>query len=131
MAELRFFVEFVVSMAVLVVPFVLVVRRVSAEDGVDFGDLVRPSGLPLLGPGPAEEDPAPRWRPERIRPWSLESRTGAVPLSVDPIAEPGGFVGRGEKIRPEEPTAANLATTPRCSSRCSSGLSEHRGGVQA
>ncbi len=98
MAELRFFVEFLASMAVVVVPFVLVVRRVSAQDGVDVGDLVRPPGRPLLGSGPAEEDPAPRWRPERIRPWSLESRTGTVPPSVDPIAEPGWFVGRGEKI---------------------------------
>ena len=98
MAELRFFVEFLASMAVVVVPFVLVVRRVSAQDGVDVGDLVRPPGRPLLGSGPAEEDPAPRWRPERIRPWSLESRTGTVPPSVDPIAERGWFVGRGEKI---------------------------------
>ena len=98
MAELRSIVEFAASIAVVVVPFVLIVRRVSGQDGVDFGDLVRPPGLPLLGPGPAEEDPAPRWRPERIRPWSLESRTGTVPPSVDPIAEPGWFVGRGEKI---------------------------------
>ena len=98
MAELRFLVEFAASIAVVVVPFVLIVRQVSAQDGVDFGDLVRPPGGPLLGPGPAEEDPAPRWRPERIRPWSLESRTGTVPPSVDPIAEPGWFVCRGEKI---------------------------------
>jgi len=97
-AELRFLVEFLASMAVVIVPFVLIVRRVSAQDRVDVGELVRPPGQPRLGPGPAEEDPAPRWRPERIRPWSLESRTGTVPPSVDPIAEPGWFVGRGEKI---------------------------------
>ena len=98
MAELRSIVEFAASIAVVVVPFVLIVRRVSGQDGVDLGDLVRPPGRPVLGPGPAEEDPAPRWRPERIRPWSLESRTGTVPPSVDPIAEPGWFVGRGERI---------------------------------
>jgi hypothetical protein len=97
-AELRSFVEFAASIAVVVVPFVLIVRLVSAQDGVDFGDLVRPPGRPLLGPGPAEEDPAPRWRPERIRPWSLESRTGTVPPSVDPIAEPDRFIGRCENI---------------------------------
>jgi hypothetical protein len=97
-AELRSIVEFAASIAVVVVPFVLIVRRVSGQDGVDLGDLVRPPGRPVLGPGPAEEDPAPRWRPERIRPWSLESRTGTVPPSVDPIAEPGWFVGRGERI---------------------------------
>jgi len=96
-AELRSIVEFAASIAVVVVPFVLIVRRVSGQDGVDLGDLVRPPGRPVLGPGPAEEDPAPRWRPERIRPWSLESRTGTVPPSVDPIAEPGWFVGRGER----------------------------------
>ena len=98
MAELRFLVEFAACMAIVVVPFVLIVRRVSAQDDVDFGDLVRPPGAPLLGPGPAEEDPAPRWRPERIRPWSVESRTRTVPALVDPIAEPGWFLGRGEKI---------------------------------
>lgn len=98
MAELRSFVEFAAFIAVVVVPFVLIVRRVSAQDGADFGDLFMPPGRPLLGPGPAEEDPAPRWRPERIRPWSLESRTGTVPPSVDPIAEPGWFIGRGERI---------------------------------
>ncbi len=98
MAELRFLVEFTASIAVVAVPVAILIRRVSGQDGIDFGDLVRPAPGPLLRPAPAEEDPPPRWRPECIRPWSVDDRTGIGCRPVDPGSERGRFIGRGEPI---------------------------------
>lgn len=66
MTDLRFFVEVTVSIAVLASPIVIIVRLLAASGDVTVGDLFIPSS-DLRGPGPANEDPPPRWRPELSR----------------------------------------------------------------
>jgi hypothetical protein len=111
-AELRFLVEYAASIAVVVVPFVILIRRVSTQDGIDIGDLVRPAVRTLSGPSPVEEDPAPRWRPERIRPWSPDAQAGVVPRTVDPITEPGRWIGRGERHCPATTDLRSRCASP-------------------
>jgi hypothetical protein len=65
-ADLRFLVEFTVSIAVLASPIVLIARLLAADGDVTVGDLYIPRSDDLLGPGAIDEDPPPRWRPELI-----------------------------------------------------------------
>jgi hypothetical protein len=66
-ADLEFLVELTLSIAVVALPIVLIVRLlVGNGDHTVSGLFILPTAE-ALGPGPADEDPAPRWRPELIR----------------------------------------------------------------
>ena len=94
MADLRSLVEFTASIAVVAVPVVVILRLLwthGAFDGYDI--LFTLPGEPLLGKGPPEEDPSPRWRPELLR-----APHGAAETETSSLGQPGALIKTPKRV---------------------------------
>jgi len=91
-ADLTFLVDFTISMIAVVLPIVLIVRLLAADDDFTVGDLFMLPIMPILEPLPPEEETPARWRPELIRPRHRASEPVAsgrhAPQSASPSASP-------------------------------------------
>ena len=67
MADFTFLVDVTVTMTALVLPIVLIVRLLVADDDFTVGDLFILPIVPIGEALPPEEETPPRWRPELIR----------------------------------------------------------------
>ena len=67
MADLMFLVDVTVTMTAVVLPIVLIVRLLVADDDFTVGDLFILPIVPISEALPPEEETPPRWRPELIR----------------------------------------------------------------
>jgi hypothetical protein len=66
-ADLTFLVDVTVTMTAVVLPIVLIVRLLVADDDFTVGDLFILPIMPISEALPPEEETPPRWRPELIR----------------------------------------------------------------
>jgi hypothetical protein len=80
-SDLEFFVEFTVSIAVVVGPIAFILRRLAGDD-LAVSDLFTVSISPDVGSRPPEEETPPRWRTELLRPRQR-------PAEKEPMAASG------------------------------------------
>ena len=94
MADLRSLVEFIGSIAVIAVPVVLILRLLWAHGAFDAYDILFTlPGEPLLGKGPPEEDPSPRWRPELLR-----ARHSAPETETSSLGQPNALIKTPKRV---------------------------------
>jgi len=97
-ADLTFLIDFTVSMTAVVLPIVLIVRLLAADDDFTVGDLFILPIMPIGEPLPPEEETPPRWRPELIR---------ARQRASEPVASSRQAPGHRARA-PRRPTRAGM-----------------------
>lgn len=87
-ADITFLVDFTVSMTAVILPIVLIVRLLAADDDFTVGELFILPIMPIGEPLPPEEETPPRWRPELIRARHRASEPVAAAFSSQQVFRP-------------------------------------------
>jgi len=87
-ADLTFLFDVTVTMTAVVLPIVLIVRLLVADDDFTVGDLFILPIVPISEALPPEEETPPRWRPELIRARHRASEPVAPAVSSQQVFRP-------------------------------------------